>query len=182
MKKIGFIYFFISLFTLNSCSRSPEDKGVDYMPDMVYSVAYEAFSESDITNDGRSMILPVEGTIPRGKMPYHYGESEEEAIRAGLELTDPYPETSATIARGKEVYSQFCVVCHGETGEGDGPVVLKKFPAPPSLKSKNLIVFSKGRIFHVVTKGFNGMPSHASQVLERDRWYVAQYIKKLQSK
>jgi cytochrome c len=152
------------------------------MPDMVYSVASEAYSESDMTVDGRSMLLPVEGTIPRGKMPYHYGTSEDEAIRAGIELVDPYTETTSTKSRGREVFSQFCVVCHGETGEGDGPVVIKKFPAPPALKSKRVKEFPKGRIFHVITKGFQGMPSHASQVLERDRWYVAQYIKELQSK
>jgi cytochrome c5 len=170
------------LFLMCSCSKSPDDRGTTYMPDMVYSVANEAYSESDITADGRSMLLPVEGTIPRGKMPYHYGASEDEAIRAGIELVDPYPETAMTKSRGREVFSQFCVVCHGESGEGDGPVVMKKFPAPPALKSKRVQEFSKGRIFHVITKGFQGMPSHASQVLERDRWYVAQYIKELQSK
>lgn len=170
------------LFIFCSCTRSPDDRGTTYMPDMVYSVATEAYSESGITTGERSMLLQVEGTIPRGKMPYHYGASEEEAIRAGRELVDPYIETTSTKARGREVFSQFCVACHGETGEGDGPVVMKKFPAPPALKSSRVKEFSKGRIFHVITKGFQGMPSHASQVLERDRWYVAQYIKELQSK
>jgi cytochrome c5 len=170
--------FFIAI----SCSQSPEDRGTTYMPDMVYSVANEAYSESVIRADGRSMLLPPEGTIPRGKMPYRYGTSETEAVRAGIELLDPYPETSQTKARGQVVFSQFCIACHGVTGEGDGPVVLKKFPAPPALKSQRVKEFSKGRIFHVITNGFQGMPSHASQVLERDRWYVAQYIKELQSK
>lgn len=176
------ITLFGALCLLSSCSQSPEDRGTVYMPDMVFSVANEAYSESDVTPDGRSMMLPAEGTIPRGKMPYRYGSSEAEADRAGLELVDPYPETTASKARGQEVYGQFCVACHGVTGEGDGPVVLKKFPAPPALKSRALREYSKGRIFHVITVGFMGMPSHGSQVLERDRWYVAQYIKELQSK
>jgi mono/diheme cytochrome c family protein len=180
MKKI--ITLFSVLVFVSSCSKSPEDRGTTYMPDMTYSVANEAYSESDITPDGRSMIVQVEGSIPRGKMPYHYGTTEAEAIRAGEELVDPYSETAATKMRGQEVYSQFCATCHGDTGEGDGPVVMKKFPAPPALKSKRVKEFSKGRIFHVITKGFQGMPSHASQVLEKDRWYVAQYIKELQSK
>jgi mono/diheme cytochrome c family protein len=170
------------LAVMSSCSKSPEDRGIAYMPDMTYSVATEAYSESDIAPDGRSMLLPVEGTIARGKMPYHYGSSEAEAIRAGMELVDPYLETPESKSRGREVFSQFCVECHGDRGEGDGPVVMKKFPAPPDLKSKRVKEFSKGRIFHVITKGFQGMPSHAAQVLEKDRWYVAQYIKELQSK
>jgi cytochrome c5 len=175
------ITLFSLLVLISSCSNS-NDRGTVYMPDMAFSVATEAYTESDIYPDGRSMILPMEGTIPRGKMPYHYGTSEAEAIRAGNELVDPYPETIKTKYRGQIVFSQFCTPCHGTTGDGDGPVVLKKFPAPPALNSKRVKEFSKGRIFHVITKGFQGMPSHGSQVLESDRWYVAQYIKELQSK
>lgn len=176
------LYLVGAIILITSCSRSPEDRGSVYMPDMTFSVANEAYTESDITSDGRSMILPVEGSIARGKMPYRYGHTEAEAIRAGVELVDPYVETSQTRARGREVFSQFCVACHGETGEGDGPVVMKKFPAPPDLKSKALKEYSKGRIFHIITNGYLGMPSHGSQILESDRWYVAQYIKEFQSK
>lgn len=165
-----------------ACSRDPEDRGTTYMPNMVYSVATEAYSESEVTADGKGMMMPVEGTIARGKMPYHYGNTEEEAVRAGVELVDPNPETDESKARGQEVYSQFCFPCHGAKAEGDGPVVLKKFPAPPSFKSERVMAFSKGRIFHVITNGYQNMPSHAAQVLERDRWYVAQYIKEFQTK
>lgn len=168
------------LLMLVSCSK--ENRGWVYMPDMVFPVPYESFSENELTVDGKSMLVQVDGTIARGKMPYAYGTSEEEAIKAGNELVDPYPETIESKARGKEVFANFCMPCHGENGEGDGPVVQKKFPAPPDLKSERLMSFSKGRIFHVVTRGFNTMPSHASQVLEKDRWYVAQFIKEFQSK
>ena len=167
-------------FLLFACSRDPEEKGTVYMPDMAFSPGYRAFSASDITPDGSSMMVPVEGTIARGQMPYRYGISEAEAIRAGVELTDPYPKTTETLARGREVFSQFCVICHGKTAQGDGILTLRKFPSPPSFTSPRVMDFPEGRIFHVITKGFQGMPSHGSQVFERDRWYIAQYIKELQ--
>lgn len=151
------------------------------MPDMAFPVSIQAYSESTITSDGASMLLPAEGSIARGKMPYRYGNSDEQGIRAGKELIDPYLETKVSKARGQEVYLQFCFPCHGEKGEGDGPVVMKKFPRPPSYNSARIKAFTKGRIFHVITKGFRLMPSHGSQILERDRWFVAQYIKELQN-
>lgn len=178
MKKI--ITLCSAVLLVTACSKSTENRGITYMPDMTYSVAYESFSDNDITADGASMMLPVEGTVARGKMPYRYEANEEGAIKAGAELIDPHDETMESKARGKEVYGQFCMPCHGENGEGDGPVVLKKFPAPPDLRSERVMGFSKGRIFHVITRGFQNMPSHAAQVLEQDRWYVAQYIKEFQ--
>ena len=33
-------------------------------------------------------------------------------------------------AKGQEVFTTFCVVCHGETGQGDGPTAASLDPKP----------------------------------------------------
>lgn len=169
-----------ALVLLTSCTRGPEETGITVFDDMVNSPAYEAYSENELAPDGRTMMDPVKGTIARGKMPHEFTKSEEDAIRAGQVLQDPFSETSASLERGKYLYGAFCSSCHGLTGEGDGPVVSKKFPAPPAIRSRRVKEFSKGRIYHVITAGFGDMPGHEAQLTIRDRWFLSQYIKQMQ--
>lgn len=174
--------FFLILVLLQACTKDPEVRGYTIINDMVHSPAYEAFSENELTADGKTMMMPVAGSIARGKMPHPYSNSEADAIRAGEELIDPFVETAQSVERGAYLYQNFCVVCHGVTGDGDGPVIAKKFPAPPSLKSTRVKSFTKARIYHVITAGFGDMPGHASQLTIRDRWYLSQYLKQFQKK
>jgi len=176
------VIIILVLVFLQSCTKNPEDRGFTVFDDMVHSPAYEAFSENELTPDGKTMMMPVKGSIARGKMPHPYGNTEADAIRAGEELIDPYQETPASLARGEYLYQNFCVACHGVTGEGDGNVIAKKFPAPPALKSAKIKAYTKGRIYHVITVGIGDMPAHGPQMIIQDRWYLAQYLKKFQSK
>lgn len=179
MKMLG--YLLLAVLSVACTENSTEDRGIVYMPDMVTPVPYEAYSANELMKDKQTMQMPVSGTIARGKKPHHYSKSEADSIKAGAELVDPYTESSATIERGKEVFTNYCAACHGESGEGDGPVIAKKFPAPPSLKIAKIKEYSKGRIFHVITMGFGDMPSHSNQLTIEDRWYVTHYIKQMQS-
>ena len=172
-----FVTLFLFLILSQACTKDPEVRGYTIVDDMVHSPAYEAFSENSLTPNGQSMMMPVKGSIARGKMPHPYTNSEADAVKAGIELTDPYEETNHSYERGAYLYQNFCSSCHGVTGEGDGPVIAKKFPAPPSLNSRRVKEFSKARVYHVITVGFGDMPGHGPQMTIQDRWYLAQYIK-----
>lgn len=176
------LFVILVLMFLQSCSKNPEDRGYTVFNDMVHSPAYEAFSENELTPDGKTMMMPVEGSIARGKLPHPYNNTETDAIRAGEELKDPYPETPLSLERGAYLYQNFCVSCHGVSGEGDGPVISKKFPAPPALKSSKIKSYPKGRIYHVITAGIGDMPGHGPQMTIQDRWYLTQYLKQFQNK
>ncbi len=71
--------------------------------------------------DSRSS-RPVAGTIPRGSHPFHYGPGEDEAVRAGRELENPYHASPQTLEEGKALFQTYCAVCHGTQGKGDGPI------------------------------------------------------------
>lgn len=169
----------IVLLIFVGCTRGPEDKGLEIFPDMVYSVAYEAYSESDIGPGGGSMLSPPANSIGRGHIPFNYGDGEEEAQRAGEELVNPFKVSDAILVKGKHVYDNYCLVCHGEKGKGDGPLI-PKFPNPPSLSSRRIKKYKDGRFYHIITRGFGDMPSHAAQIYPKDRWYLVHYIKTLQ--
>ena len=175
---IGALLIFGTLF---GCTRNPEEPGIELFPDMVHSQAVEAYSESPITKDGKSMREPPEGSIARGFMPFEYGPGDKEAKRAGRELVNPYEPNEKNLVRGKYMYDNYCLVCHGEKGKGDGPLI-PKFPNPPSFTSKTVRKYKDGRLYHIIYHGAGVMPSHAAQVRDKDRWLIVNYIRALQSK
>jgi len=158
------------------CGARPEDRAYEYMPDMARSASYKAYAPNRATRDGLTLQRPVEGTIPRGYRPFHYGAGDDEAARAGRELTNPYHATPQVLADGKALFQSYCQVCHGEQGRGDGPIS-GKVPPPPSYTSARVIGFAPGRIFHVITLGSGKMPSHATQLTADERWKVVTYVR-----
>lgn len=170
------------LGTISGCAKDPEQTGIEIFPDMVHSQAVEAFSEDELTKDGHSsMKVPPKNSIARGFIPFHYGPGEKEAIRAGKELRNPFAVTEKNLVQGKHVYDNYCLVCHGEKGKGDGPLI-PKFPNPPSLTSKRIMKYEDGRFYHIIVHGAGDMPSHAAQISKKDRWFLVNYLKKLQGR
>ena len=160
-----------AFLSLSGCKS--ESLGWTYMPDMSYSPAIKAQKIG-------SMRPPVANTIPRGFKPYPYHFLPEEA---GKKLHNPLPRTKAVLARGQALFNVYCIVCHGATGQGDGPVTQapsgNSFPRPPALTSDKIRDFPDGRLFHIMTDGQGLMPSYASQVEPEERWAIANYIRVL---
>ena len=167
--------FMLAVAAAWGCGARSQQRGYEYMPDMVRDPAYKAFAPSLVTRDGLTMQRPVAGTIARDYQPFHYGPGEEEADRAGRELQNPYSATAQTLEEGKALYKTYCAICHGESGKGDGPIS-EKIPHPPSYVSDRLLQFRSGRLFHVITMGTKKMPSYAAQLSASERWKVVTYV------
>ena len=179
MKSFLQIFTLASLVFLNFGCSNESEPGYEYMPDMVYSQAYEAYSESPLTGNGGSMMMAPKGSIPRGYKPFNYGDSDAEKERASVELVDSRPSSPARIARGKLLYGHSCLICHGATGQGDGPLT-KKYPEPPAFNGRALRDYTDGNFYYSIVQGYGDMPSHAAQLDENDRWDVILYINELQ--
>jgi len=123
--------------------------------------------------------VPVRGTIPRGFLPIHYANTPADAARAGRELSFPQPPDTKTVEQGKQLYETFCAVCHGLSGDGDGPLV-PLIPNPPAYRSEHVRALPAGHLFHVITFGSGRMPAYASQVAAADRWSIVAYVQTLQ--
>lgn len=180
---IGAFYILLPVFVLGVMmffNRDMEVRNLEYPNQMAVSPAYRSQSANPVLKNGVTGQLPVVGTIPRGHMPFHYGEGPEEAKRAGDELTNPFENTKANLERGKYVYTNNCAVCHGAGGAGDGPVI-PKYPNPPAFKTDTSRALRDGELFHVITRGRNNMPAAESQVSAEDRWKLVLYIRELQS-
>ena len=124
------------------------------------------------------LMEPQPGTIAVGESPYGYAQNE--ADRAGAEVTNPLPASPEVIAHGKFIYENICITCHGPKGAGDG-IVTALFPKPPSLMTQKVRDWPDGEIFHRPMRGQNSMPSHARQIDARDMWSVVRYIRAMQA-
>ncbi|MBL8140736.1 MAG: c-type cytochrome [Acidobacteria bacterium] len=123
------------------------------------------------------LMEPQPGTIAVGETPYGYAQNE--ADRAGAEVTNPLPASPEVIAHGKFIYENVCITCHGPKGAGDGPVTAL-FPKPPSLMTQKVRDWPDGQLFHRPMRGQGSMPSHARQIDTRDMWSVIHYIREMQ--
>ncbi len=165
-------------FTLR---RDPARPNYEYLPEMVHAISHESFTANANFADGKTMQAPPEGAIPRGHPPLGYEATEEDALRAAVELLSPVdPDDSEAASRGRLVFQTFCLTCHGAGGKGDGPVSMRGFPPPPSLLEQKTVDMSDGQMFHVVTFGQKNMPGYSVQIPPDDRWKAISYLRVLQ--
>lgn len=118
--------------------------------------------------DRTSAQRPPAGTVPR------------EADPAGAPGAGRPAATEALLARGRERYAIYCTPCHGPQGRGDGEVVQRGFPAPPSYHAPRLLAAPAAHFYEVITEGYGVMYGYADRVAPRDRWAITAYIRALQ--
>jgi mono/diheme cytochrome c family protein len=170
-----------ALVVIARASNDTSLRGLEYMPDMAYSVPYNSFARNPVTRDGKTVQAPVAGTVPRGFQPFRYAATPEEAVRAGRELRNPMAPSPEALAQGHALYETFCVVCHGEQGQGDGPLV-PRIPNPPAYTSERVRAMAPGQIFHVISRGSGRMPSYAAQIPSEQRWLIVLHVAALRSR
>lgn len=201
MKRILFPVLLVLTVLVTSCSfdRGPgaarydqNNPGFNYEfeGDMYFAVAYDPLSSwgnhyIKANKDSINLREPVPGTIARGKRDfvYPYANSTPGYEQAGRELKLPAGIDSTNekvVAEGKEAYLKYCWQCHGQEGNGDGPVWASgKFP-PSSWKSYNsdyIRGLQVGKAYHTITYGKNLMGAHGSQVTPKERWKIVAFIK-----
>ncbi|HEY9510826.1 MAG TPA: cytochrome c, partial [Verrucomicrobiae bacterium] len=121
----------------------------------------------------------VPNTVARGHL------NEDEAFYTGKVGTNlvtefPFPITRGVLERGRQRFEIYCAPCHGRTGEGNGMIVQRGFPPPPSYHIDRLRAAPIGHFYDVITHGYGVMYPYAARVEPHDRWAIAAYIRALQ--
>jgi mono/diheme cytochrome c family protein len=160
---------------------APSVPGLEFAPQMAHSPRYLAFAENPNFADGQTLRTPEADAIARGQAPLHYAPTAADAVRAGVELQNPFaPRDSAAQARGATLFAAFCRPCHGAGAQGDGLVARRGIPPPPSLLAAHAIGLRDGQLFHILTYGQGNMAPYASQLSRDDRWKVILQVRSLQ--
>jgi len=171
--------------------------------DMQDQPRYKAYKESDFFKDKRASRDMPEGTVARGQLhenkAFYTGKIDNPNLNAPVATTTdasgntlvssfpndidefPVPVTKELIDRGQERFNIYCIVCHGPVGNGDGMIVRRGFPKPPTYHDDRLRNAPVGHFFDVITNGWGKMNSYAYQVQPADRWAIAAYIRTLQA-
>ena len=167
---------------LTGCDRDKNNPGYDYFPDMYYSRTYESYAPNPNFPDSSTLRAPVAGTIAQGEELYPYLRTEEDMLKAAS-FKNPLSPDSAIISRGKEVYTNICLNCHGVNGDGQGHLFVSgKYLFPPAnLISPKIVNRSDGQMYHVITVGYGIMEPHGLIVRPIDRWKVILYVRNLQA-
>jgi len=179
MKNLYKITLLVALSgTVVSCFNEKKPN-YQLFPNMYESVAYETYSESGAFQNGQAAQLPAEGSIPRGFEPYEYPNTTEGLEDARANLISPLAEGDYDNDRAKSLYTIYCAVCHGDSGDGQGILAKReKFLGVPSYNDRPI---TEGSTFHVVTYGLNAMGSHANQLNQEERWQVSRYVMSLKA-
>lgn len=177
--------------------------------DMQDQPRYKYYKKSDFFRDGRASRDLPEGTVSRGNLrddkAFYTGKIDNPTgtastttaaatAQAGTDTAGntvvttfpdaiakiPVPVTKELIDRGQERYNIYCSVCHGPVGNGDGMIVRRGYPKPPTYNDDRLRNAPDGHFFDVITNGWGKMNSYAHQVQVADRWAIVAYIRALQ--
>jgi mono/diheme cytochrome c family protein len=148
-------------------------------PDMANQPKAKPLSESDFfSNEANARPIPphtVERDGARENAAFYTG------LTNGIYVTQlPVKLTPQLLARGRERFNIMCAECHDRTGSGNGVVVQRGFPQPPSYHDPRLRNAPIGHFYDVITNGYGVMYSYATRVEPEDRWAIAAYIRALQ--
>ncbi len=180
MKRIlNLIVVLLIVISITSCSSNNRKPKLQYMADvdMYRPVGYETYAKDPAFRNGLEAQKPVEGTIFRGESPYEIPNTNEGYELAKETLKSPLEVNDKNLKNGKAMYTIYCAVCHGAKGNGQGILVKReKFLGVPNYKDRQI---TEGSIYQVIMYGRNMMGSHASQLTNKERWQVVQYVQKL---
>ncbi len=97
-------------------------------------------------------------------------------------VPNPSADDEDSLAVGAVLYASNCAICHGETGEGDGPAASGLETAPSDLHEGHVQGNTDGALFHIISHGKPETPMPAwDDVLDEDeRWHVVNFLRTFQ--
>lgn len=148
--------------------------------DMVRQPRLPAGASSPLWGDGLASRRPPPGSLPYSAGPLAATSSGARGVGAGAGAAPPRPDR-ALLLRGQDRYTVYCLPCHSPLGDGQGPIVLRGFPAPPSLHLPRLREASDAHLDEVILRGHGVMPAYGDRLDTAERQAVVAYVRVLQA-
>jgi len=91
---------------------------------------------------------------------------------------NPSVSDEGSLARGGELYAINCQMCHGVTGEGNGPIAPFLANKPANFTSDVAQSKSDGSFFLAISNGITGrMPALNENLTVSERWDVVNFLR-----
>ena len=100
-------------------------------------------------------------------------------LKFEIELNQKGDRKNNTLANAKKLYAANCMHCHGDKGDGNGPMMQSgAYSGVPNYKDKTSL--SDGQLFYSIYYGKGMMGSHASLLNKKEIWSLVHYVRKFQ--
>jgi cytochrome c oxidase cbb3-type subunit II len=131
---------------------------------------------------------PIVESKPDSELKPPKGQLEEAPNLAQIDRSywlsgDPLPVTEQNLNRGKEVFLQRCVGCHGLKGDGKGPAATFMSPPPADFTDKDDACCGgdtgPGDFYYRILRGWPGtaMENFGERLSVDDIWRVVLFVK-----
>lgn len=111
-----------------------------------------------------------------------FGQTAWVAPSSANSIKNPYKGNANATAAGKTLYKQFCAICHGDKGKGDGLAGMNLKPRPGNFTKDAVQSQTDGAIYWKMTEGRAPMASYKTALTEQQRWQLVNYIRQLGGK
>ncbi len=182
---------------------------IHFFQDMDNQTKFRPQDDNPLFADNRAMRPAVAGAVARGQLNEddHFvngyslvtasnGSQEPQFFNrfpqsVQAQLDDP-ATAQALLLRGQNRFNIYCAACHGQDGQGKGPIHLRadeltrngvqgmQWVAPSNLVDQDRRNRPDGHIYNTITNGIRNMGSYASQIAPADRWAIVAYVRTLQ--
>ena len=126
-----------------------------------------------------AVLFTVLITSPRVARSEEQSKQKWSAPAVEAQKKNPVAATEPSLAAGLKIYSKTCFMCHGKTGDADGPAVIELNIHPAKLSDPKLETEPDGSLFWKITTGKKPMPAFGKRLSETDRWHLVNYIRTL---
>ena len=125
--------------------------------------------------------------VQLGQCPQH--RTTEFAPASVASLVNPLPANEENMDAGEDLYQSSakplaCVECHGEDGDGNGPMANMFEPAPRNFTCEgNAAALPEGQFFWIIKNGSLGtsMPAF-DKLTDKEIWQLTLYLRSFQPK
>ncbi len=114
---------------------------------------------------------------PGTAMSAYQGKLSESDIWNVLFYARRFITTPQKVAAGKALYAQSCAACHGNKGDGKGPLgATLKPPAADFTDAQMMAAHSSQELFDTLIDGKGAMPAFKSSLTDDQRWNLVNYL------
>ncbi len=201
---VVFTWLPISLALSARTDMSKRQPRIHLVQDMDNQVKFKAQDANPLFNDGREYRSRVPGTIARGELfqddAYYLGYTQSADGKAGPQFLAGYPSqiqtkldhpesARALLLLGQEKFNITCRMCHGEDGQGNGPVNIRAgelgagatgWVQPSNMTDAIRISRPNGHLYNTINNGIRKMGGLGTQLTPEERWAVVVYVRTLQ--
>ena len=168
---------------------SPDDlwRVIPWFDQMVTSRYIRPYQTPLVPRYAPEGSVPVSGGEPDWSAEWMSGKTTTaNALKNPLAASGHSPGSSVPViprefeAAGDTLYQNFCSVCHGPTGNADGP--MSRQMAAPSLLTPRARGYADGYLNGIIRYGRGLMPRYGDKVVvPADRWAIVSHVRKLQA-